>query len=432
MPISYQFTIPTLGMTSQSHALNTIGNNVANVTTGGYRRTDTQFSTLASRAYYEQSDIGGVKPKDFNRISVQGFMVASTSNFDVAINGKGYFVLNTDLEGAGDALYTRDGGFGMVTANPVTVPQPGGETLTTYEGYLVDKNNYYVQGYPWDITAGDFSTTLGSIRIDENIYADTGVATTAADVSLNLPSNAAVIGDHAAAVTAALAGATIPGLQIYNMDVVDSDFEHQSVAVYFSKQSPNNWSMSYVTDTLIPSAPPTAMTFDANGQLTAPAAPVSMALTFASAATATVAMDFSSVVQFAGDFTPFSYNQNGYAAALMSSFNFEPDGQITGTFVDGTFRPVYKLPLAEFANPDLMDVLNGNTYRETSESGTVTLVNPGSGGYALLAPNTHELSNVDIADEFTKMIMTQSAYNASATVFRTVDEMTQEASRLKR
>jgi len=431
MPVNQQFVIPTLGMRSQAHALNTIGNNVANVMTGGYKRTDTRFATLASRSYFEQSDIGGVKPKDFNRISVQGVVVTSTSNFDVSINGKGYFILDSSLTGGGDALYTRDGGFGMATANPVVTTWPGGGTTTAYEGYLVDKNGYYVQGYPWDAATNAFSTTLGSVRIDENVFATTGVPTSTAELALNLPSNSTIVGDHADAVTAAVAGTSTPGLEVYNINVIDSAFANQSVALYFSRQSANNWSMSFVTDTGAPSAT-TAMVFNANGQLTTPAAPTSLAMTFTGPTTATVAMDFSNMVQYAGDFTPFNYTSNGFAASVMRTFNFDSDGQIVGSFMDSTDRPIYRLPLAQFTNPDLLNRKNGNVFEVSTTSGGATIVNPGSGGYATLSPNTHELSNVDIADEFTKMIMTQAAYNASANVFKTVDEMMKEVTRLKR
>ncbi|OHC76564.1 MAG: hypothetical protein A3G18_13450 [Rhodospirillales bacterium RIFCSPLOWO2_12_FULL_58_28] len=644
MTVFNAFVIPTLGMSSQSHALNTIGNNIANVNTGGFKRTDTRFSTVLSDTYFQQSDIGGTLPKDYNRISVQGLLTTSTSNFDVAINGDGYFALNSKQDGSGEALYTRDGGFGMVTGADTNVTADDGSTITVKEGYLVDKNNYYVQGYAWDSAAGDFSTTLSSMRVDQYSFANTGIATTTAKLAINLPSNNALVSDHAASVAGVLAGGTAPaGLEVYNIDVIDSAFAHQSVSLYFSKNATNTWDMSYVTtrtpvaqvdtvtlggaieagdtytvtingtpyqqilvggetlstvrDALVTqinadatlkvtaapsgadaltltsdvagdavttlavavhggvsvaqsdsitiggtfelgdvytatvngnlysytSAGPdasnadaatglaalinadpavaaaavgnvititastagtayaltavgasggvdatqtaapavvtanytaladntatvatttanvlstgtsaiTPITFTTMGTLTSPSS-IALAMTFAGGSTGAVTLDTSEFVQYAGDLMPFNYTRNGYAAALMNDFEFTTTGEIVGNFHDSSYRSIYKIPLAQFTNPDAMDRINGNVYAETAESGTARLTNPGTDGYASLSPFTHEISNVDLADEFTKMIMTQTAYNASANVFKTVDEMTKEASSLKR
>ena len=107
-----QFSIPELGMLAQSHAFETISNNVANISTGGFKATETRFTTLLSNRFFNQKDIGGNRPYDINRIANQGLFVQGTE-MDLAINGSVFFVFNTQLDGTGETLYGRDGAFQM-------------------------------------------------------------------------------------------------------------------------------------------------------------------------------------------------------------------------------------------------------------------------------------------------------------------------------
>ena len=100
---------------AQAHALNTIGVNLANVNTGGFKSTETRFSTVLSDTLDKQSDLGGVRPQDYQRIDMQGYNVSSRGDLDVAINGRGFFIVNTKFDGSGQTLYTRDGSFEIAT-----------------------------------------------------------------------------------------------------------------------------------------------------------------------------------------------------------------------------------------------------------------------------------------------------------------------------
>ena len=113
MPGYNIFQTPTLGMRSQAHALNTIGINVANVNTGGYKRTDTEFETLISKTLQNESDLGGVVPKDYQRIDQQGFINSSSRELDLAINGDGFFYVSPTLTVSEEVYFTRDGSFQM-------------------------------------------------------------------------------------------------------------------------------------------------------------------------------------------------------------------------------------------------------------------------------------------------------------------------------
>ncbi len=534
MPVYGAFASSTLAMLSQAHALATIGNNIANINTGGFKATDTRFSTVLSDTLFNQSDLGGVTPKDFNRIDQQGTMVSSSSPLDVAINGQGFFVLNTQRDGSGETLYTRDGGFSMTTGPDTTAIADDGSTITVKEGYLVNKNGYYVQGWS-PATDGTFSNSgsLSSLRVDQFAFTANGQPTTTAQLGLNLPAMAN------------------PGdVNVFTIEVIDSNFTAQTATLNFTKgTNVNEWTISattsqtpvaqvdtvtigagtieagdtytvtvdgnavvYTTTGLEPgglsgirdalvaainadstvsaivtaaagtsagdltltavtagtaftaiaatgnegtadntaaivtttantpntvTTTPVTLTFGGNGQLTSPTTPVSLALSWApvapnAAGTATVALDLSTLTQFAGPFVPVSYSKNGFAVSDMRSFHFDISGHIVGTFADGSFRSIYKLPLALFSNPNALERRNGNTFAVTAESGTARVTAASVGGFALFAPNTHELSNVNLADQFTKLILTQNAYNSAATVFRTIDELLITARDLKR
>ncbi|MCR4376883.1 MAG: flagellar hook-basal body complex protein [Rhodospirillales bacterium] len=519
------FSSSVLGMMSQSSALHNIGANVSNVNTGGFKRTDTNFSTVLSRTMENISDIGGVRPHNTATITQQGYVVSSQSDTDVAISGQGFFALNTEQDGSGTDLYTRDGSFGIAPVNDISVTGIGNTAVTTKDGYLVDKNGYFVQG--WAYANGSVTTTgtPKSLRVDQYAFVNQFEATTSGTLNLNLP-----------------AGDTVGHVNQYDIALVDSAGKAQSAKLNFSRTGTNAWNVTTTTsrtavaqvDTVTMTAPTieagdvytitvnnvsesyttngaeanvdairdalisqinsnaqfdtiataaagtagqitltaatagtaltsttsavnggatadntstvatttanvtntqttaaTAITFSSTGLVQTPTT-LNLSLSFAGGSTASMALDISDMTQFYGDFLPTSYTKNGFASANMASFSFDKTGNVIGTFEDGSFRKIYKLSLGVFSNPNGLDARNGNVFAESPDSGVVKLTTAGNNGYAVISPNAKELSNVDIAEEFTKMMMTQTAYNASSNVFKTTDEMTIVARDLKR
>ena len=154
-------------------------------------------------------------------------------------------------------------------------------------------------------------------------------------------------------------------------------------------------------------------------------------LTFSDGATSNFSLDISRLTQFSGAFLLIDFAQNGLSASDLRDVTFDQDGNVIGQFKDGSSRKIYKVPLASFSNPNGLQEDNGNVYEETSLSGSRRTIFADTSGIALLAPNTVELSNVELATQFTQMIKVQQAYNSSATVFKTVDEMLMAARDLK-
>ncbi|MDH5748427.1 MAG: flagellar hook-basal body complex protein [Rhodospirillales bacterium] len=418
MSIYSAFSTPVLAMMSQSHSMDVIGGNIANVNTGGYKSTDVRFSTVLSDSLFNQSDLGGAKPLDVQNITTQGVILPSQRDMDISVNGQGFFVLNTAVDGSGDTLYTRDGSFLMGLGDEFTTTGLGGETITAYEGYLVDKNGYYVQGWEPD-NQGNFSNTgtLTSIRVDPFAFSDSGQETTNADLSLNLPANDAT-----------------GTVRVYNVKMYDNTGELKSPILNFTKDSNlNEWTISVTTDNVgdTVTSPAQTLTFGSDGYINTPTS-YTVSVTWADGNTSSVSIDISLLTQFSGNFTPLNYNQNGLGTGNMKNISFASDGRIIANFENSMIQNIYKLPLAVFTNANGLSTKNGNVFFESSESGSATLKAAGEGSYGSIAPFSREVANVDMAEEFTKMIMTQTAYNSSSTVFRTIDEMTITARDLKR
>jgi flagellar hook protein FlgE len=410
------FQPAVLGMSSQSHALGVISTNIANATTAGYKRADTNFQTVlsgsvsfrlgnpeASGPASVQSDLGGVRPRDRMRISLAGEYKATGRDLDLAIAGRGFFVMKESPGGAGQAIYGRDGGLSVTTVG-ASATDPG-------QGYLVDKNGYFVQGWP---AAADGSFPIGgtpsSLRVDPGAFTSIGEPTQAATLALNLP-----------------AGDPVGTVETYGIDVFDSTATQRSLQLSFDKLTVNSWSLS------VDGAPLGTLEFEPTGGLKPPhayavnaACPVDPS-TPADDATAAFSLDLSGLTQFAGSFVAFEYSRDGYATGALQSVHFDDRGDVVGAFDNGRTRPLYRLAIADFVNPDGLDAMSGNVFAQSADSGPAVLAAAGESGLGRINPGALEQSNVDLAGEFSRMILTQNAYNSAATAFRTLDEMSEVA-----
>ena len=521
------FSSSVMGMMSQSYAMGIIGSNIANVSTGGFKGSEARFSTVLSDTLFNQSDLGGVTPHQFQRINHQGLLEASHSNYDLGINGQGFFMLSTQFDGSGETFYGRDGSFQMRTVNDVAVTGDDGTPITVRDGYLADKNGYFVLGYGRNAD-GTFPTsggTLAPMRIDPYAFIDQFEATTTAQLDLNLPSqveaghletyavtmvdsagtaqdvrfnftktatlnewefSTTTSQDPVAQVDAVTLGGTVEAGDVYSVTIngtiisytvtggeagidgvrdalVSAINSHPSAgsivtaaaggaggltltanvagsALTTSVSATNNGGTADNTASVsttvanVPNTvttPVTTLVFGSKGELiSAPTLP--LALTFAGGTSAALNLDIEGSTQFGGDFLPINYQHNGYARANMEKFYFDDAGYVIGVFDDSTVRQMYRVPLAVFSNANALEAQNGNVFSATRESGTARVALAGVHGYARFLPNSRELSDVDLAEEFTVMIMTQQAYTSSSTVFKTVDEMTEVARDLKR
>jgi len=406
------FSIPLSGLNAQSNALSVISNNLANLNTTGYKDELTSFRDLF---YQTVGSTGGGNPVQVGN-GVQVEAVASNFNdgsldntgvpTDMAITGDGYFV--TEQNGA--LHYTRAGNF--------TVSKSG--ELTTQDGQTV-------LGYP--ATAGVVNTgaALGTLQLGKGL---TNPASPTSWVELHSNLNASAnVGDPA-----------------FNtpVTVYDSLGTAHVLSFQFTKTAANTWSYQITLPAADTGAPgpgatviagPATLAFDNNGKLTTPTGNVTGIQV---AGLADGAADLSltwnlfdssgapTLTQLAAPSTTASTNQNGYDSGTLQDFNVDPTGVLQGTFTNGQVMALGQIAVAGFANQQGLQRIGSNVYQPTLSSGAAVVGTPGSGGRGVIAGGSLELSNVDVAKEFAKMILAQRGYEANAKVVTTFDTISQD------
>ncbi|CAE7877441.1 flgE [Symbiodinium necroappetens] len=412
------------GLAAQSNALGMISDNISNVNTIGYKNTSAAFKTLvtesASRTTYTP---GGVRSMPMAQIDRQGLLQASSSATDMAIAGKGFFVVNqaADPAAGNQFMYTRAGNF-----------------RADAQGNLVNAAGYYLQGWPLDAAGDPIGNTSVLTSVETvNVANLSGAATPTQNMNLriNLPSTAAVGDTHDVTI------------QIY-----DSLGNAHDLTLEFQKGAANAWDVSITgmtragttTDSL-DAAGMAALTSYSGSMTFVDGAPSAMTLPdisisgFASGASnQTIGIDAGTIgetdgiTQFGEDYTISVLDQDGVRFGQYTGVAIDEAGVVTALFDNGERRPIYQLPIAMFSNPNGLEARDGNAFIQTDRSGDYVLSEANSGGSGKVAPSALESSTVDLAEEFTDMIITQRAYSASAKIITTADEMLEELIRIRR
>lgn len=144
-----------------------------------------------------------------------------------------------------------------------------------------------------------------------------------------------------------------------------------------------------------------------------------------------IAIDIERFSQFSGNYNVIFSDQNGAELGLRTGVTIDREGYVIARFSNGAAATLYKIPMVTFANSNGLQEVSGTSYKETQESGANNLREAGAGGAGFIEPSTTENSNVDLADEFAKMIITQRAYSAGTKIINTADQMTEELLRLR-
>lgn len=439
------------GLAAQSQALGMISDNISNINTIGYKRTVARFSTLvtesASQTKYAP---GGVQSTPQALIDRQGLLQASTSPTDIAIAGDGFFVVNTvslPTTSTGEFRFTRAGSF-----------------TPDEDGYLRNTAGYYLQGWPID-SSGAIPTNVNDLSVLQtvNINNLAGQAEATSSIALkgNLLSSQAVSAQEATydptvSGTNMASGTVTPDF-IRSLQVYDSLGTARTLSFAFLKSAtPNQWHVEIYAE---PAANVTVagplidgqlavgtLAFNTDGTLdgtTTSAAlqsPLSVPWAAGLGVVSPQAIDLSlgsdgladGFTQFATPSQVYQSDVNGTVFGSVSGISIDKEGLVTAQFNNGTSRHIYKLPVATFPNPNGLGNVTGNAWIETDGSGPFTLFEAQTGGAGAITSGSLESSTVDLAEEFTNMIITQRAYSASGKIITTADEMLDELIRLKR
>ncbi len=407
------FSIALSGLNADSDALDVVGNNLANLNTTGYKDSTVSFYDLLQQSVAGGSTQigGGVSAPQTERVFTQGSITATGGNYDAAINGNGFFIAQNT---SGSTLYTRAGNF-QLDAN----------------GNLVTATGQYVQG--WSAQNGVVNTSgpIGNITIPSNAL-QTPSATQNMSLSINL--NAAGVPN------------TSTGTFSTSIGVVDSLGETQNLTVTFTEQSPGNW--NYTVDIPgqnlsggtagTPSPVATgSLTFDANGNLTSPAAPAQVQIAITGLADGANDMNINwnlatdggngtpLITQYAAASAVSASNQDGVPASQVTQVSIANGGAITAQFSNGNQVVIGQLALASVSNPDSLIATGQNNYEVGADTATPVVGVPGTGTLGTVEGGSLEDSTVDIATEFTNLIVYQNSYEANSKVISTLDQMTQ-------
>ena len=430
MSLFGSMTTAISGLTAQARALGHVSDNVANSQTVGFKRTDTNFVSYLTDSTLSVHRPGSVVARPDYTNTVQGTIEQSESPLSLAIAGQGFFSV---------ALPTGTAN-GQTTFDERQFFTRAGDFQMDRNGYMVNGAGYFLQGWTVAANGEPDRTRIVPIRVSELVF--NPIATGSIEISANLPAR----GTNPASTT---------------LNVYDSLGALQSMTLTWTPVTDNVWTL----DVSAPGAGGSLGTIDVNfGQAASvPVADgtigefVNATGTLAGAgavlgdpALISFTADFGQgpqaitlnlgafgaargVTQYAGDeYALRNLAQDGVPLGAYSSTTVRENGDVAINYDNGQARIIARVPITTFNAPDMLQRLDGQAFLRTLESGEARTSDAASNGAGRLAVGSVERSNVDIAAEFSKLIVAQRAYTANTRIVTASDEMLQDTINMRR
>ncbi|WP_041397283.1 flagellar hook protein FlgE [Spirochaeta africana] len=467
------------GLQNHQVRMDVIGNNISNVNTTGFKKGRVNFQDLLSQnmrgAARPTDELGGVNPQQvglganiaaIDTIHSQGSLQTTGNKTDVAIQGDGMFVMRSGDQN----FFTRNGVFSL-DADGVLVNPANGMRVQGWQAELVDGE-----------TMINTSESIGDLQIPVG-GKDPARATTLVEIASNLNKNTPVIGEDATNREIQ------EGTWSTSYDIYDSFGNNHELRVSYTRDpdTPNQWigtvEVNPNEEGIIPeisiggiAAGEGTNTFTVQfdnagtlesishgagglideGELTLDIAfqvpetaipdvidPETVDPSFVGEPgeqiTQTLTVQLGRVGAFENSTTQYSsassnkvFRQNGYAMGYLEDFRIDQSGQITGVYSNGTNRALGQIALASFVNPGGLEKVGETNFRTTINSGDPDVGPAGTMGKGQFIAGALEMSNVDLSEEFTDMIVTQRGFQANSKTIQTTDQMLQEVLTLKR
>ncbi|SMX47244.1 flagellar hook protein FlgE [Actibacterium lipolyticum] len=431
MTISSSLNAGVAGLNANAARLATISDNIANASTYGYKRSDTEFHSMVIDGASGGS-AGGVRATNYKLIDERGPLVATSNATDIAVSGRGMVpVTDTTAVEAGGALPM----YMMTTAS--FRPDENG-VLTSDTGMVLmgwpASADGTIPAYPRDTVDG-----LEPVQVDINQFA--GDPTTKMSVGVNLPASETEVG---------ASGDTLNLSVEYFGNLGTSE----TLSVDFTPTVPgvgssNEWTM-VITDSASGGATvgEYTLTFDdsrENGGTLASVTTVSGGAYDATEGTVTINVDGGPIeisigapgdpgglTQLSDTFAPTAITKDGSPVGNLTSVEIDENGFVHAIYDAGFTRTIYQIPLVDVPNPNGLVALDNQAYQISHESGAFFLWDAGDGPTGSVVGYAREESATDVAAELTHLIQTQRAYSSNAKIIQTVDEMLQETTNIKR
>jgi flagellar hook protein FlgE len=407
------FSTALSALKAQSTAVDVVGNNLANLNTPGFKESDMAFYDLVTQSLgaagsATQVGFGVGSPKTIRQFT-QGAIQTTSGPLDCAIQGDGFLVVE---DNNGNTLYTR-----------------GGNLQVDKAGNLLTATGEHLQGW---VTSNGVLQTSGPLG---NIVVPVGdIRAPEASQNFNFDMNLAADG---------ATGDTFSS----SIEVYDSLGTSHVVTLDLTKSATaNQWDYSISipdADVTSPVTPTTGtLTFDSSGALTDPAADgtmPSLSITGLADGAADLTLNWqlwngtkSRITQYAQPSATSAMSQDGYAAAQLTQVAMGDNGQILAKYSNGKQDVVGQLAMASIRNPTSLVAVGNNDYQLSSATALPAIGLPSTGGRGSILGSAIESSTVDIAKEFTKLIVFQRGYQANAKVITAVDELSTQTINLIR
>jgi len=404
------FSTALSALNADSSAIDVVGNNLANLNTTGFKASTVDFSDLMAEQLGVGSGNGQVglgvgqisALQDYSQGSITN--VTTGGSLDAAIQGNGFFVVTGSDN---SQLYTRDGSFQLNS-----------------DGILQTVTGQNVQG--WMATNGVVNSNGPTTDISVPVGSTLAPSATAnMSMTVNLDSATAANGTFSAPI------------QVY-----DSLGQAHTLTVTYTETTPGNWGYNVT----IPSADLAAggsttvatgtFAFDANGQLTTPAAgaPVNIAVTGLADGANDMSINWNLynsagspvITQYAQASAMSNPTQDGFAAGQVSQISIQDGGMVEASYTNGQQMTIGQLAVASIANPTSLQQVGNNNLQASAATAQAAIGTSGDGGNGTVEGGALEASNTDMAQEFTNLLTYERSYQAASKVITTADQLAQE------
>ncbi|MCW3473279.1 flagellar hook protein FlgE [Limobrevibacterium gyesilva] len=424
------------GLSAQSSAFGNISDNIANSQTIGYKGVDTAFVDYLTTSTATANNPGAVVARPDYTNTVQGTVAQTNNPLGLAIAGQGFFPVSHPVSTRGS----------QVAFSPTPYFTRAGDFQMDQNGYLVNSAGEYLNGWSVNAATGVVNrNAVAPIQVSQSVY--NPVATTQVDLSANLPATPA-------------AGALVSS----QVSIYDSLGTPHVVTLNWSQNAQNDWNVAVnVPDDIVAPAVGSAnvkfgavtsgnpVTDGTVGSVSGGTGTVTTSA-FAAGKPATLmfTVDFGNgaqnvvlnlgdygqtngVTQYAGSsYALRGISQNGVPPGSFSSVSTTSAGSVVVNYDNGQSRTIAQVPIVTFNNPDALQRQDGQSFTATTTSGVPLTNDAGTNGAGGIVTGSVEQSNVDIATQFTRLIVAQRAYSANAKMITTADELLQQTVDMKR
>ncbi len=446
MTISSSLTASVAGLQVNATRLASISDNIANSGTYGYRRVETDFSSLVLGGDSGDYTAGGVNATSRRLIDERGSLVTTNNATDIAISGGGFIPVTNIAE------YNGSGG-----ESEILLASTGSFRINS-EGFLANDSGYYLMGWPAlsDGTIPGYPRDTGEglepVQFSLNLRAN---PTSTVDMVLNLPATDTEFGSEGVTrplaieyfdnlgTSQSLSMSFIPTVASslgaktneWTMIITDSSqadpitgdpLEVGNYTIQFGDGSATSTEGGTIASVVNNSGDPSRDYDPTTGSFVLPVLNSSIEVDIGAVGTS------GGLSQLSNNFQPIAVTKDGSEVGNMVSVDIDRNGMVSARFDSGVTEVIYQVPLVSVPNPNGLSPTGEQTYRPSNASGAFFLWDAGDGPTGEIRGFAREESTTDVAGELTDMIKTQRAYSSNAKVIQTVDEMLQETTNIKR